>query len=67
MPVITYVRPLLEYCTPIWSPYSVGMIKRVESAQRAFTKKLPYMNVYNVEETFIRTSPGIAVIKTFKG
>ena len=40
---ITYVRPLLEYCTPIWSPYSVGMIKRVESVQRAFTKKLPYM------------------------
>jgi len=32
---ITYVRPLLEYCTPIWSPYSVGMIKRVESVQRA--------------------------------
>ena len=24
---ITYVRQLLEYCTPIWSPYSVGMIK----------------------------------------
>ena len=37
------MRPLLEYCTPIWSPYSVGMIKRVESVQRAFTKKLPYM------------------------
>jgi len=40
---ITYVRQLLEYCTPIWSPYSVGMTKRVESVQRAFTKKLPYM------------------------
>ena len=40
---ITYVRPLLEYCPSIWSPYSVGMIKRVESVQRAFTKKLPYM------------------------
>ena len=41
---ITYVRPLLEYCTPIWSPYSVTMVKRVESVQRAFTKKLPDMN-----------------------
>jgi len=41
---ITYVRPLLEYCTPIRSPYSVTMVKRVESVQRAFTKKLPDMN-----------------------
>ena len=41
---ITYVRPLLEYCTPIVSLYSVGMIKRVESVQRVLTKKLPYMN-----------------------
>ena len=39
---VTCVRPLLEYCTPIWSLYSVGMIfKRVESLQRAFTKTLP--------------------------
>ena len=41
---ITYVRPLLEYCTPIWSPYSVTMVKPVESVQRAFTKKLPDVN-----------------------
>jgi len=34
---ITYVHPLLEYCTPIWSSYSLGMIQRVESLQRAFT------------------------------
>ena len=38
---VTCVRPLLEYCTPVWSPSSVGMIKRVESVHRAFTKKLP--------------------------
>jgi len=39
----TYVRPLLEFCTPIWSPSLVGMIVHVESVQRTFTKKLPYM------------------------
>jgi len=38
----TYVRPLLEYCTRIWSPYSVTMV--MESVQRAFTKKLCDMN-----------------------
>jgi len=38
----TYVRPLLEFCTPIWSPSSVGMIVHIESVQCSFTKKLPY-------------------------
>jgi len=47
---ITYVRPLLECCTPIWSTYSVTMIKRVESVQRAFTKKLPDMNSITYRE-----------------
>ena len=37
---ITYVRPLLEYCTPVWSPHNIGLIKKVESVQRKFTKKL---------------------------
>ena len=37
---ITYVRPLLEYCSPIWSPSSVGYINKLESVQRRFTKKL---------------------------
>ena len=35
---------LLEYCTPILSPYSVTMVKRMESMQRAFTKKLHVVN-----------------------
>jgi hypothetical protein len=38
---IVYVRPLLEYNSPVWSPHSVGEIKALESVQRRFTKKLP--------------------------
>jgi hypothetical protein len=26
----TYVRPILEYCAPVWSPHHVGLIKKVE-------------------------------------
>ena len=37
----TYVRPLLEYATQIWSPYQKYSINAVESVQRAFTKRLP--------------------------
>lgn len=36
----TYVRPLLEYCSPVWSPVTIGNINRIESVQRRFTKRL---------------------------
>jgi len=35
-----YVRPVLEYCTPVWSPHNIGLIKKLESVQKKFTKKL---------------------------
>jgi hypothetical protein len=39
----TYVRPLLEYASCVWSPCSIVNIKKVESVQRRFTKRLPNM------------------------
>ena len=29
----TYVRPWLEYCTVVWSPYHTGLVNRIESVQ----------------------------------
>jgi len=37
----TYVRPLLEYNTDIWSPNDVGNIKKIERVQCRFTKRIP--------------------------
>jgi len=37
---ITYVRPLLEYCSCVWSPHFKNSIYKVESVQRNFTKRL---------------------------
>ena len=34
----TYIRPKLEYNTPVWPPYMLKDIKRVESVQKRFTK-----------------------------
>ena len=36
----TYVRPILEYGSCVWSPTAVGMIDKLESVQRRFTKRI---------------------------
>jgi len=38
---ITYVRPILEYCSPVWSPHLKNLIHKIESVQKFFTKRLP--------------------------
>jgi hypothetical protein len=35
-----YVRPILEYCSSIWSPHFIKDIELIESVQRRFTKRL---------------------------
>ena len=39
----TYVIPAVEYCSPIWCPYKLCEIKKIEAIQRRFTKKLSGM------------------------
>jgi ribonucleases P/MRP protein subunit RPP40 len=39
----TYVRPLIEYNSPVWSPTTKCNIDRIEKVQRQFTKRLPGM------------------------
>ncbi|MFZ2538392.1 MAG: reverse transcriptase family protein, partial [Oscillospiraceae bacterium] len=38
---LIYVRPILEYASPVWSPYLISQINEIESVQRGFTKRLP--------------------------
>ena len=35
-----YVRPILEYCCNIWTPYRLCDIRQIESVQLLFTKRL---------------------------
>jgi len=35
-----YVRPILEYCSLVWSPHFKYLITKIEHVQRYFTKRL---------------------------
>ena len=37
---VVYIRPLLEYASNVWSPVHVGLIDKLESVQRRFTKRI---------------------------
>ena len=38
--LVTFVRPILEHCLPVWSPVYKSDIGKIEAVQRRFTKKL---------------------------
>ena len=57
----TLVRPILEYCSQLWAPTTIGQIRKVENVQRNFTSKiiecrgmtywerLNFLNLYSLE------------------
>ena len=38
----TYVRPILEYCSPVWNPSYLGDLDKLEKIQKLFTRRLYY-------------------------
>ena len=49
----TYVRPLLKYFSPVWSPTHVMLIRSVEAVQLGFTKRLLGMDLFRIAWTSI--------------
>ena len=39
----TYVRPILEYGTTVWSPTNIGDINTIENIQKSFTRKVAFL------------------------
>ena len=47
---ITYVRPILEYCSPTWSPYLLCDIDKLERVQKYFTRRISGLKEYSYSE-----------------
>jgi ribonucleases P/MRP protein subunit RPP40 len=45
-----YIRPQLEYASPVWSPAGIGLSSDIESVQRRFTKRLPNLRYVCYED-----------------
>ena len=37
---MTYIRPMLEYSSGVWSPTQAGLIDKLDSVQRHVTKRI---------------------------
>ena len=44
------VLPILEYCCQLWSPHSVGMMRKLEAVQRTFTYRIRGLSELNYWE-----------------
>ena len=42
-----YVRPVLEYCSEVWSPFLLKHINAIENVQRHFTRRLANFKMYD--------------------
>ena len=51
--LIKDVRPLVEYASCVWSPSSVGLIRKIEAFQKRFTKRLPDFNVLDYHDRLV--------------
>ena len=47
---IVYVRPIVEYCSVVWSPSLKHDIDLIEKVQRRFTKRLRGLQTYSYSE-----------------
>jgi hypothetical protein len=49
----TFVRPLLEFSSIIWSPYYINDINRTESVQRSLTKAIDKLHFCSYKERLL--------------
>ena len=48
-----YILPLLDDCSPIWSPFKLNDIDRIEKIHRSFTKRLQELKNCSYSERLV--------------
>ena len=51
---VSYVLPLFDYCSPVWSPTKLTDIDLIEDVQRGFTKRLKDMHDLPYERRLLK-------------
>jgi ribonucleases P/MRP protein subunit RPP40 len=51
---VSYVLPLFDYCSPVWSPTKLTDIDLIEDVQRGFTKRLKDMHDLPYEDRLLK-------------
>ena len=47
------MRPILEYCTPVWSPHHTGLNDKLENVQCRFTKRVNGLSCLSYEDRLV--------------
>lgn len=50
---LTYIRPILEFNSHIWSPTAKYLIEKIERVQRQFTKRIPSLQHQSYRERLL--------------
>jgi len=50
---ITYIRPLLEYASNVWSPHLLMHINSIERVQRHFTNRITELRDFSYHDPFL--------------
>ena len=61
-----YIRPLLEYCSEIWSPFLLKDIDAIESVQRYSTRRINRIKTLTYKERLFVLNIGSLDISTMK-
>jgi len=50
----TYARPILEYCTPVWSPHHIGLVDQIKKYNVALQRECFVCLIYRIEFVYCR-------------
>ena len=51
---VSHIRPILDYCSPVWNLGYIGDVKRLESVQRRWTREISEVNRFDYHSRLLQ-------------